>query len=223
MLPAIQQQGKVRMTRSATVRVGVAVATLALACGAAPTVENAGPTANWPEYGGDKGGLRWSPLTQVNRSNVAGLEVAWVYNHGDISDGSDGTTRTSFNATPIVVDGRMFFCTGSNWVVALDPETGRELWTFDPENRQTRLKGPYPRSCRGVAYWAEAPGQKTEAAFCERRVFTGTVDSQLIALDARTGSPCTDFGEEGRVNLREGIGEAGAPPGPRSDGAGSEG
>ena len=208
MLPAIQPQGKVRMTRSTTVWEGLVLAVLALACGVAPPVDDAGPTADWPEYGGDKGGMRWSPLTQVNRSNVTGLEVAWVYNHGDISDGSDGTTRTSFNATPIVVDGRMFFCTGSNWVIALDPETGRELWTFDPENRQPRLKGPCPRSCRGVAYWAAAPGRKAESQFCERRVFTGTVDSQLIALDARTGSPCSDFGEKGRVNLREGIGDA---------------
>ena len=71
-----------------------------------------GPTSDWPEYGRDKGGLRFSPLTQITPANVAELRVAWVYHHGDVSDGSDGTTRTSFNATPIVVDGALYFCTG---------------------------------------------------------------------------------------------------------------
>ena len=94
------------------------------ACGPSPSIDYAGPTSDWPEYGGDKGGMRWSPLTQVNRSNVEDLEIAWKYNHGDISDGSDGTTRTSFNATPIVVDDRMFFCTGLNRVIALGAGDG---------------------------------------------------------------------------------------------------
>ena len=177
------------------------------ACGPSPSIDYEGPTGDWPEYGGDKGGMRWSPLTQVNRSNVEDLEIAWKYNHGDVSDGSDGTTRTSFNATPIVVDDRMFFCTGLNRVIALAPETGEELWTFDPQNRNTRLKGPYPRSCRGVAYFG-SDSKKADGERCRNRVFTGTVDSELIALDAESGLPCKGFGEDGRVALREGIGEA---------------
>ncbi len=168
-------------------------------------MDRSGPIADWPEYGGDKGGLRYSPLTQITPENVKALEVAWVYRHGDVSDGTDGTTRTSFNATPIVTHGTLYFCTGANRVIALDPETGAERWTFDPEMKQKRLKGPYPRTCRGVAHWTDPAAP--EGGTCARRIFTGTLDSQLIALDADTGRPCADFGSSGRVELREGLGD----------------
>ncbi|MGH7289595.1 MAG: hypothetical protein ACREJT_00190, partial [Myxococcota bacterium] len=105
----------------------------AAACEKPVAVDYSGPTSDWPEYGHDKGGLRFAPLTQITPKNVGALQVKWTYHHGDISDGSDGTTRTSFNATPIVVDGGLFFCTGKNRVIALEPETGQELWTFDPK------------------------------------------------------------------------------------------
>ncbi|MFP8881344.1 MAG: PQQ-binding-like beta-propeller repeat protein, partial [Myxococcota bacterium] len=169
-------------------------------------LDNSGPTADWPEYGGDIGGMRYSPLTQITPDNVDDLEVAWVYRHGDISDGSDGTTRTSFNATPLVVDDTMYFCTGMNRVIALDPETGEERWSFDPQMKQTKLRGPYPRACRGVAFWADP--YRPDTSTCGRRIFTGTLDSELIALDAKTGRPCKDFGNAGRVQLRDGIGDA---------------
>jgi len=174
------------------------------ACGPAP-LDHSGPTAEWREYGGDKGGMRYSPLTQITPDNVDDLELAWIYHHGDVSDGSDGTTRTSFNATPLVVDDTLYFCTGMNRVIALDPETGVERWSFDPQMKQVKLKGPYPRTCRGVAYWADP--YRSAASTCSRRIFTGTLDSELIALDAATGLPCADFGTAGRVSLREGLGE----------------
>jgi quinoprotein glucose dehydrogenase len=139
---------------------------------------------------------------------VADLEVAWVYHHGDISDGSGETSRTSFNATPIVPNDSLYFCTGLNRVIALDPESGEERWSFDPGLRLTRLKGPYPLTCRGVAYWRDDDART--ATPCRERIFTGTIDSQLIGLDARTGRPCADFGRDGRVALREGVGDA--PP-----------
>jgi quinoprotein glucose dehydrogenase len=181
----------------------------ALACGSEPppVLDLSGPVAGWPHYGGDAGGLRHSPLTQIDRDNVAHLEVAWTYRHGDVSDGRNGTTRTSFNATPLVVDGAMFFCTGTNRVIALDAETGRERWSFDPEVSLKRLQGPYPRVCRGVEYWRDP--ERSEG-LCRARIFAGTLDSELLALDAESGAPCPDFGEAGRVKLREGIGEA--PP-----------
>jgi quinoprotein glucose dehydrogenase len=178
-----------------------------LACGAPAPLDLSGPTADWPAYGGDAGGLRYSPLTQITPANVADLEVAWIYHHGDVSDGTHGISRTSFNATPIVADDTLYFCTGLNRVIALDPESGAKRWSFDPHLRTRRLSGPYPLVCRGVAYWEdpEPPGET-----CSRRIFTGTIDSELIALDAETGRPCEDFGDGGRVALREGIGEA--PP-----------
>lgn len=179
---------------------------LCLACHEPLPLDRTGPTADWPAYGGDAGGLHWSRASQITAGNVDRLEVAWTYHHGDISDGSDGTSRTSFNATPVVVGDTLWFCTGKNRVIALDAETGVERWTFDYQQRLEKLFGPYPRTCRGVAWWRDpAPGER---AACRERIFTGTVDSQLIALDARTGKPCADFGEDGYVALREGLGEA---------------
>ncbi len=195
-----------------SLRAGAAALALALAAcgggGAAPELDFSGPTAEWPTYGGSAHGLRWSELDQISAANVGALEVAWEYRHGDISDGSDGTTRTSFNATPIVAEGTMYFCTAFNRVVALDPETGAERWVFDPEQRTTTLQGPYPRVCRGVEFWRDPEARPGQA--CAARIFTGTLDSELIALDATTGEPCANFGAGGRVALREGVGEA--PP-----------
>ena len=119
-----------------------------LDCGPDP-LDTEGPVAGWPEYGGDKGGLRYSPLTQITRENVNDLEVAWVHHSGDTSDGSDGTTRTSFNATPILADETLYFCTGFNRVFAVDAETGEERWSFDPEPSLEKIEGPYSRACRG--------------------------------------------------------------------------
>ena len=90
----------------------------------------------WPVTGGDAGHMRYSPLTDVHRGNVAHLKVAWTYRHGDYRQpiGPDKVLRgTAFEATPIVVEGRLIFTTPFNRVIALDPETGVELWTFDPK------------------------------------------------------------------------------------------
>jgi quinoprotein glucose dehydrogenase len=196
------------MRRSALLVLAVAAAGPAAGPGCArrEAPDRSGPAVEWRDYGGDKGGLHWSPLAEVTRANVGRLELAWSYRHGDVSDGSDGTTRTSFNATPLMVDGALFFCTGRNRVIALDAETGRERWAFDPGQRATKLSGPYPRVCRGVAYW-ESDDAGERAARCGRRILTGTIDSELIALDAGSGEPCPGFGAAGRVALREGIGE----------------
>jgi quinoprotein glucose dehydrogenase len=179
---------------------------LSAACGQPEPVDLTGPVAEWPEYGGTKGGLKYSPLTQITRDNVDRLEVAWTYHHGDVSQGDGEWTKTSFPVTPIVADGTMYLCTGFANVIALDPETGEERWRFDPELRAKRGKGPYPLTCRGVAYWGgDGDAQSVE---CARRVYSGTRDSELIALDAVTGRPCSDFGRNGRVSLREGVGDA---------------
>jgi quinoprotein glucose dehydrogenase len=175
----------------------------AAACDSPAPLDLSGPTAEWRYYGGDAGGLRYSPLTQITPANVADLELAWSYRHGDVSDGSDGTTRTSFNATPVAAEGGLYFCTGGNRVIALDPETGALRWSFDPELKLRVLRGPYPRVCRGVAWWRDPEADPD--AVCSARIFTATLDSELISLDAASGEPCADFGEGGRVSLREGL------------------
>ena len=178
----------------------------AIGCGRSEQIDYSGPLAVWPEYGSDKGGMKYSPLTQITKDNVHELELAWVYRHGDFSDGSGEYARTSFQATPILVDDSLYFCTAFNRVIAVDPESGQERWTFNPGLKAKLGSGPYPLTCRGVAYWADE--SHSQRGPCGERIFTGTRDSELIALDARTGQPCADFGENGRVALREGIGEA---------------
>jgi glucose dehydrogenase len=152
-------------------------------CGST-AVDNSGPTHDWRHYGGDQGGMRYSPLTQIDAHNVGELEVAWMYRHGDFSDGSGEYNRTSFQATPLAVEDKIYFCTGFNRVIALDAETGEERWAFDPGLQAKRGEGPYPLTCRGVAYWESTEGGE---GTCERRIYTGTRDSELIALDAETG------------------------------------
>src|SRR6185503_3433101 len=143
-------------------------------------------------------------LTQVTRANVARLELAWSHNSGDFNaDHTKGAT-TAFQVTPLVVHDTLYYCTPYMRVFALDPETGAERWQFDPELRHKNSGGPYPLTCRGLAYWQDARAADGEA--CARRILYGTRDSELIALDAETGKPCEDFGTHGRVALREGIG-----------------
>ena len=165
-----------------------------------------GPSAEWLYYGGDAGGSRYSPLTQINQANVAALRVAWEYHTGEVSDGSGGRRPSAFEAPPIVANGTMYVTTPFNRVVALDPETGQEQWSFDP---QVDVRGPYSEGLinRGVALWTDA-GNATGAA-CQRRLFLATIDARLFALDAATGQPCADFGTEGgpggQIDLTRGI------------------
>src|SRR4051794_37858895 len=125
-----------------------------------------GPVAEWPEYGGDHAGSRHSPPDQITRENVRSLKVAWTHHSGDISDGTGDTTTSSLQVTPIVVDDVMYFCTPFNRVIALDPESGRQLWSFDPGLRNRQLHGGYPLTCRGVATWLDP--DKPATAACAR-------------------------------------------------------
>jgi quinoprotein glucose dehydrogenase len=162
----------------------------------------AGTVAEWPYYGGDPGGSRYSPLTQIGRDNVSQLRVAWEYYTGDVSDGSDGRRKIEFETTPIVAAGTMYLTTPFNRVIALDPETGREKWSFDPK---IDLHAPYSEGLvnRGVASWIDAA--RAEGDACRRRIFLATIDARLFALDAATGAPCSDFGAAGQIDLTRGI------------------
>ena len=145
---------------------------------------SAGTVLDWPVAAGDDGATRYSPLSEIDRSNVARLEVAWSYRHGDVRSGwPDPFKATAFEASPIVVDGRLIFSTPFNRVIALDPETGREIWTFDPEIDKSRRFGNLMVN-RGVAYWRS----RSQEGTCARRVFLATLDARLISLDAATRS-----------------------------------
>jgi quinoprotein glucose dehydrogenase len=158
--------------------------------------------ADWPYYGGDPGGSRYSPLTQINRTNVAQLKIAWEHHTGDLPDGSGSRRVSAFETTPIVAHGTMYFSTPFNRVIALDPETGKEKWSFDPK---VDLSTPYSEGLinRGVTLWSDP--STSESVVCGRRIFLATIDARLFALDGASGRPCTNFGVDGQIDLTRGI------------------
>jgi len=155
--------------------------------------------SDWANYGNDPGGMRYSTLTQINRDNVSKLKVAWTFHTQDISDGSDGRKRSGLETTPIFVEGTLYLTTAFNRVIALDPVTGAQRWAYDPAIDQTLEYGDGLIN-RGVATWLDPSRSASEP--CRRRIFESTLDARLIALDAATGKPCSDFGDEGQVTLR---------------------
>lgn len=157
---------------------------------------------DWPVYAGDAGGQRFSPLDQIERGNVARLEVAWRIRTGDLDADPGPPDHMAFQATPILVDGLLVLPTPLGRVLALDPATGAERWRFDATvtNHQ---QSEY--TSRGVAQWLDAAAP--EGAPCRRRIFAATIESRLFAIDAANGKVCADFGKGGEVSLKEGVGE----------------
>ena len=152
---------------------------------------------DWPTYGGDSANTRYSSLKQVNRSNVGKLARAWTYHmsaptsqaaSGKQGKGGGGRTRSS-EATPIVAGGLKYLPTPFNRVVALEPETGKEVWSYEIAGANA--------SARGVEYW---PGDKQSPP----SIFFGTTNGLLMALNAKTGKPVPGFGEEGFINMKGG-------------------
>ncbi len=161
------------------------------------------PRADWPSYGGDPGGSRWSPLAQVTRENVARLAVAWRFSTGEAGPDFATRRRTSFEATPLVVDGVMYFSTPLGRVFALDAATGRERWRFNAGVARAANFGDFTN--RGVSYWVDAAAPRGGGARCRARVFLATIDARLVALDAADGATCPRFGDGGTVDLRRAL------------------
>lgn len=136
--------------------------------------------SDWPIYGGDSNDNHYSPLSQINKSNVGKLQVAWTYDSGET-----GGIETS----PIIVGNVLYTYTPSKAVVALDAATGKVLWRFD-----SGLPGG--QVVRSVTYWSDGK---------DSRILAGIL-SYVYALDAETGQPIKTFGEDGRIDLREGLG-----------------
>ena len=119
---------------------------------------------------------------------------------GDISDGSGGNKRSGLETTPILVDGTLYLTSGFNRVFAIDPETGKQLWVYDP---MIDIAGKYGDGLinRGVSQWLDPARAKGRP--CRRRIFETTLDARLIALDGATGEPCSDFGNRGQISLND--------------------
>jgi len=155
----------------------------------------AAETGEWLYYGHDPGGQRFSPLTIINRSNVKSLKVAWTFRTGDAYAPKNGSKPTQFEATPLYVDGVLYLGTPLGRVIALDPLTGAQHWSYDPHVDKDKGYGDYAN--RGVSTW-KSPNR-------QRRIYIATIDARLIALGAATGKPCADFGDNGVVDLRNGL------------------
>ena len=166
---------------------------------AAPVrAEGASATADWSAYAHDAGGTKYSPAAAIDRTNVSRLVPVWSYRTGDYGLGA-ATVRDE--TTPIFVDGVLYASTPFGGVRALDPTSGRELWAFDSE---LDLAGDYGDfTNRGVSTWLDR--RRAPGSACRRRIYVAPVDARLIALDARTGRPCRDFGDGGQVLLDRGL------------------
>ncbi|MDO5898461.1 membrane-bound PQQ-dependent dehydrogenase, glucose/quinate/shikimate family [Agrobacterium sp. Azo12] len=172
------------------------------------------PANDWIAYGGTNLGQRYSALKDINTTNITGLKVAWEHHTGDLREGDAVDAKEyTFEATPIKVNGMLYFCTPHNIVQALEPETGKLAWSFDPKmQRDNQFQH---QTCRGVSYddsSAYAPPADTDpvkvqaisaaVAECPRRIIASSVDARLYALNADTGALCTTFGENGYVDLK---------------------
>ena len=171
-------------------------AIVVLALTAAVAAQHKTRDGEWAHYGGDAGGLKYSPLTQIDRTNVAKLQLAWEWKTGEVPMKEFGTFPGAFQNTPLMIDGVLYVSTPYNRVAALDARTGRELWTFDPK----AYADGQPASGqgfihRGLAAWRDRG---------DLRIFLNT-RYRLIALDAKSGKPVATFGNDGEIDLGEGL------------------
>ncbi|MGO8718590.1 MAG: PQQ-binding-like beta-propeller repeat protein [Acidobacteriaceae bacterium] len=173
-----------------------------LACGVVRgQAGSASSGQEWPSYGQDPGGQRFSPLKQINPANVQQLQRAWTYQ----VPGFPESGVVAFENTPLMVDDVLYFAVPTGQAIAIDAETGKQLWVFNPLSGVSVQPNPVPN--RGVAYWktnaSAAPGAEQNSA--GSRIFYVSSNARLYALDSSTGMPCKDFGIGGSIDLRQGV------------------
>ena len=170
-----------------------------------------GAPTEWGAWGSDQGGQRYASAAQITPANVGALQVAWTYRTGAVPR-PGGAPALAFEVTPLKIGNRLYGCTPHNVLFALDAVSGTEVWRYDP---RTNDKGLAFANCRGVAYadlgarglMANAlAGHAGVAKPCLHRLYTGTIDARLLAVDADTGKPCEDFGQNGGIDMRANIG-----------------
>jgi quinate dehydrogenase (quinone) len=175
---------------------------------------------NWSSYGNTAGGSRFVALNQITRDNVKDLQVAWTFHTGDTPVSPTGNGAED-QETPLQVGDRVYLCTPHNNVIAVDADTGKQIW-----KREINAQAQVWNRCRGLAYFdaTQVIAQPTAlhstpipaavvapGANCQRRLLMNTIDARLVAIDADTGEMCQGFGNNGFVDLKAGLGEAADP------------
>ena len=149
----------------------------------------------WSAYGGGQSAQRYSELAQITPENVKDLKRVWTFNTGDIPN------KYGSELTPLKVGDAMYGCTPMNKLFALNAATGKKLWMYDPQVPVAWV--PYTAACRGVAFYSNPNATAGQA--CAERIIEGTLDMRLIAVDAKSGQPCQDFGKNGVADLKVGL------------------
>jgi quinoprotein glucose dehydrogenase len=174
-------------------RTTLALASLLLAAGALPaTAQN-----TWQHSNGDLKAQKYSALNQITPANVKNLRIAWRARTGDIATGPK-PPASGWSATPLFVNDTIYLGTPFHRIVALEPDTGKVKWSYDSKAVLEPPAQPNLKN-RGVAYWQA--DKMVAGQPCQKRVYIGTVDAKLHAVDADTGKPCADFGENGVVDV----------------------
>ena len=165
---------------------------------------------DWAAYGRSGYGDRYAPATQITPANAAQLKQAWVFHTGDFRGPTD-PVEIANEVTPLKVNGMLYLCTPHNIVIALDPDTGKEIWRHDPKINRDAASYQH-MICRGVSYWdvnagraRDNPAPEAAGMECPRRIFAPTMDATLIAVNADTGEACKSFGENGVIGLYHGM------------------
>ncbi|MEH6758625.1 MAG: membrane-bound PQQ-dependent dehydrogenase, glucose/quinate/shikimate family [Parasphingorhabdus sp.] len=153
----------------------------------------------WHHYGNFQAGRRYSPLAQITAANVGALAESWTFSLGKEPNGE----AAPFQATPLKIGEKLYFCTGYNDIIALDAETGAQVWRYIANADTTGIFG---QTCRGVSYYRVPEG--SAETHCSERIYTATIDSRLIAVDAADGQVCANFGKAGIVDLLKGMSDA---------------
>ncbi|MFU8863881.1 MAG: pyrroloquinoline quinone-dependent dehydrogenase [Rhodobacterales bacterium] len=152
---------------------------------------------SWTAFHGDLASTKFSNVQSFTPDTVMNLERAWDFRTGDVADGSGELPETVWSATPLYANETLYLGTPFYRIIALDPATGTERWSYDSESVLEPLTQPALKN-RGVSYW-----ESGDQGVCEKRVFLGTMDAELHAVDADTGQRCESFGEQGVLNVNQ--------------------
>jgi quinoprotein glucose dehydrogenase/quinate dehydrogenase (quinone) len=157
-----------------------------------------GDPTQWLAFGNDQGGSRFTTASLITPANAGQLEPAWTYRTGEVPPPISAKGSMEFESVPLAIDGHLIICTQNNTVISVDADTGKEVWRTKPP---IDFSGSAVRRCRGVSY-----AKVADQGPCAERVIEGTLDDQLVALDVKTGQLCPDFGKNGMVSLKAGLG-----------------